>query len=108
MLFTISQCVPTVVALCGGSDIGVGTGGGGPGGPGPPNFTLETLLKFIHVVQIAAITVYITFGPPKMELLPTPMSEVHWLHTDCTHLYICTEIYQLYSTDTCCQDFREF
>ena len=28
---------------------------------------------FIHAVQIAAITVYIMFGPPKMELLPVPM-----------------------------------
>ena len=36
-------------------------------------FTLETLLIFIHAVQIAAIAEYITFGPPKMELLPTPM-----------------------------------
>ena len=53
MLFTISQCISTVVALCGGS-------------------------------------------------------KVQWLHTDCTHLYICTEIDQLYSTDTCREGFREF
>ena len=31
---------------------------------------LETLLIFIHAAQIAAIAVYIMFGPPKMELLP--------------------------------------
>ena len=34
---------------------------------------LETLLIFIHAAQIAAIAVYITFGPQKMELLPMPM-----------------------------------
>ena len=27
----------------------------------------------MHAAQIAAIAVYITFGPLKMELLPTPM-----------------------------------
>ena len=32
---------------------------------------------FIHAAQIAAITVYIMFGPPKMELLPTPMHALH-------------------------------
>ena len=53
MLFTISQGIPTMVALCG-------------------------------------------------------ESEENWLHTDCTHLYICTEIYQLYSIDTGSQGFREF
>ena len=35
----------------------------------------------IHVaVQIAVIAVYITFGPPKMELLPTPMVIVWSTH----------------------------
>ena len=28
----------------------------------------------MHAAQIAVITMYITFGPPKMESLPTPMS----------------------------------
>ena len=50
----------------------------GQGGPGPPQyFTLETLLIFMHAAQIAAIAVYITFGPPKMELLPTPMVNMY-------------------------------
>ena len=36
------------------------------GGARPPQyFTLETLLIFMHAVQIAAITVYITFSPPQ-------------------------------------------
>ena len=52
--------------------IGVGTRGAG-GARAPQYFTLETLLIFMHAAQIAVITVYITFGPPKMELLPTPM-----------------------------------
>ena len=40
--------------------IGIGTGGGGPG---PPQyFTLDT---FMQAAQIAAIAVYITFGPPR-------------------------------------------
>ena len=43
------------------------------GSRAPPIFYLETLLIFIHAAQIATIAVYITFGPPKMELLPTPM-----------------------------------
>ena len=43
------------------------------GGPGTPIFYLETLLIFIHAAQIAVIAVYITFSPPKIELLPTPM-----------------------------------
>ena len=33
----------------------------------------RSLLIFMHAVQIAAIAVYIMFGPPKMELLPMPM-----------------------------------
>ena len=56
--------------------IGVGTRGSRVGGwPGPPQyFTLETLLRFIHAVQITVIAVYITFTPPlQMEFLPTPM-----------------------------------
>ena len=53
--------------------IGVGTGrAGGPAPPPPQYFTLETLLIFIHAAQITAIAEYITFGPPNMELLPTP------------------------------------
>ena len=51
--------------------IGLGTGGG-------QYFTLETLLIFIHVAQIAAIAVYIMFGHSKIELFPTPMP-VHYL-----------------------------
>ena len=43
------------------------------GARAPQYFTLETLLIFIHAAQIAAIAEYIMFGPPKMELLPTPM-----------------------------------
>ena len=48
---------------------------GGAGGQGslPQYFTLKTLLIFIHATQIAAIVVYITFSPPKMQFLPTPM-----------------------------------
>ena len=50
--------------------------GGGQGGARPPQyFTLKTLKIFMHAAQIAAIAVYIMFGPPKMELLPTPMNE---------------------------------
>ena len=47
--------------------------GGGVGARAPQYFILETLLVFIHAAQIAMIAVYITFDPPKMELLPTPM-----------------------------------
>ena len=65
----------TTLITCEG--IGVGTGGAGP--PPPQYFTLETLLIFIHAAQIAATAVYITFGPPKMELLPTPMEGITWL-----------------------------
>ena len=49
--------------------IGVGTGGAGGGGRAPPIFYPR---DFMHAAQIAAIAEYITFGPPKMELLPTP------------------------------------
>ena len=69
---------------------------GGRGGrratPTPQYFTLKTSLIFIHAAQITAITVYITFGPPKMELLPTPMyqqslpSLVHKLFQCFNHL----------------------
>ena len=59
-------------SICQTFGIGVGTGGGGGQGP-PQYFTHETLLIFILAAQIGAIAVYITFGPPKMELLPTPM-----------------------------------
>ena len=57
--------------------IGVGTGEGGGQwrqGPPPPTqyFTLETLL-ISYCSANRHVTVYITFGPPKMELLPTPM-----------------------------------
>ena len=52
--------------------IGVGT----REGRGGAIFYLRDLLIFIHAAQIAAITVYITFAPPKMELLPTPMLQV--------------------------------
>ena len=48
--------------------IGVGTRGATP-----PIFYPRTLLIFIHAAQITAITVNITFGPPKMKLLPTLM-----------------------------------
>ena len=34
-------------------------------------------LIFMSAAQIAAIAVYITFGPPKMELLPTPMVNMY-------------------------------
>jgi len=59
--------------------IGIGTGGaGGARAPPPPQyFTLKTLLIFMHAAQIAAIAMYITFSPPKMELLPTPMTCQH-------------------------------
>ena len=52
---------------------------GAGGKPGPPQyFTLETLLIFIHAAQVTAIAVYVTFGLPKMELLPTPLcSSLH-------------------------------
>ena len=46
-------------------DIGVRTGEAG-----------RTSWIFIHAAQIAAITVsYVTLGPPKMELVPTPTLE---------------------------------
>ena len=56
------------------SHIGIGTGG---------HFTLETLLIVMHAAQITAIVVYITFGPPKMELLPEPMS-----HGTCMYIHV--------------------
>ena len=37
-------------------------------------FIRETVLISMHAAQIAAIAVYITFGPPKMELLPMPVT----------------------------------
>ena len=48
-------------------------GEGGGAGPLPPIFTLEPLLISIHAAQIAAIAVYITFSPPKKEMLPMAM-----------------------------------
>ena len=56
--------------------IGVRNRGWGEARAPPQYFTLETLLIFIHAVEIAVITVYITFDPPKMELLPTPMQHI--------------------------------
>ena len=47
--------------------IGVGTGGrGGRGALGPPN------------IADCHVAVYITFGPPKMEMVPTPMLQTVW------------------------------
>ena len=64
------------------SQVYIGVEPGGQGGPGPPPppppppHILPSRPINIHTTaQIAAITVYITFGPPKMELLPTPMQE---------------------------------
>ena len=73
-----SCLVMHVVYLVGVCTIGVGTGGGGGGGARAlPIFYPRALLIFIHAAQIAAIAVYITFGPSKMELLPTHSYGLH-------------------------------
>ena len=66
----------------------------GPGGGGelPPDyFTLATLLIFMHAVQVAAIAVYIMFGPPKNGIASYAYAGVQpWLATDYSKIIWCT------------------
>ena len=48
-------------------------GAWGLGAP-PPIFYPPDLINILACSADRAIAVYITFGPPKMELLPTPMT----------------------------------
>ena len=61
-----------------GMGTSVATGTGGQGGAGPPIFYSRDFINIHAAAQIATIAVYITFGPPKMELLPTPMVACHF------------------------------
>ena len=58
--------------------IGVGTGKGGTGkARAPPIFYPRDFINIYTCSADRRVAVYITFGPPKMELLPIPMTYLY-------------------------------